>query len=164
MSIDIKRGAGPVVDALPDELQKAFEGKFVALTLGGKTIQLKRWGIRPGIRNLARIGALFKQIAPALANPEDLTAWLRMDLEKLVAQHLDSLIDLLADSVQPGNFETLAAAKDWIEQDLELAEATALLGAIIRQNKDPLAKSPHVLSAAIGLQKGNGQAQVPSRT
>jgi len=121
----------------PDRLAVALEKKIVEQELAGMQLQIFKWNLKTSLLLSGKLGTIITKVIGNLRGPDPMNALLQSDISELLLEHYDSIVEVLAETVLRGNFETLEEAKAWVEE-LGLDEALALFLVIAKQNLRPL--------------------------
>jgi len=127
-------------DVKPDRLAVVLEKKRQELHLDGKDIVVCKWALRNSLELSGKLGNIVRDVLKSmgpLSLKMDLGTVLAMDMEELLAPHIDSIVQILARTLDNNFNDDLEAATEWVES-LGLAEAVELFIVIARQNLRPL--------------------------
>lgn len=126
------------------KLTAAVQSKVEAVTVAGKELRLYKWTWRQSLAH----GKKFLSAAQALIKNRPAVDLMKEDFGKIILEHADLVVDILADSIIRDNFENKGQAKDWLEE-LALDEMVELLTVVVKQNYVPLKQAFSALKSAV---------------
>lgn len=127
-------------DTKPDRLAAVLERKQQTLTLDDKDIVVCKWPLRKSLELSGKLGNIVRDVMKSMDVTNlkvNLGTVLTMDIEQLLGPHIDSIVQILARTLDNNFSNDLQAATEWVET-LGLAEAIEVFIVIARQNLRPL--------------------------
>lgn len=124
----------------PDRLAKAISKKVTCVTLEDRELKVKRWNLHTSLELMSTLGDILKKLIASVGPKMDISSFLQQDISKLMLEHEDNMVKILAGSITPGNFKDLQQAKEWVAE-LGAADAMRLFAIIAKQNIRPLVKA-----------------------
>lgn len=138
-----------------DRMEKAYEGKFFNCEIAGKKLKLQRWTLTQGLRVSSKLIAIVRKATPLGITMESL---MLADFESIIADHEEDIYMILTVSIVKNNFESEAKAREWLDDDLDFADAVELMGHIIKLDIVPLAKKAGKLRRAVSGLPGQAKS------
>jgi 6-phosphogluconate dehydrogenase len=143
-------------DTVKDRLQEAMENRSQDLTFtDGKKLTVMKWPWRLGLTLSAKMLEAVRSWVVSKNLTEE--ALMKLPFQDIVKQHSDTLGDVLAETVKPGNFNTKEDAIQFVEA-LSYDDFVKLVQLVMMQNFVPLRE---VFSTVMKLVKSAGKQATP---
>jgi len=147
-----------------DRLAKAIISKVEEVVVADRTLNVCKWNYWTSIKLSARLVEIIKNVLSSVRDsaPNSALTLMQMDISGLLEAHAKDILEITAETIARGNFNSVADAQQWIEDELGFAEVAEIFTVIARQNLRPFGK---VFRNAVDLvRSARGQAAPPPPT
>jgi hypothetical protein len=139
----------------PDRLAKAINKRVTCVTVEDRELRVRKWNLHTSLELMSTLGDILKKVIASVGPKLDIGSFLQQDIGKLMLEHEDNMLKILAGSIAPGNFEDVKRAKEWISE-LGAGDALRLFAIIAKQNIRPLVEAVGEIAKEVAV-----KAKVP---